>query len=59
MSDMVLNIPPDYVSCFAVVLRVMLGIDICETDYSIHAKLRISPYSEVIHGSTTFTPTKG
>ena len=43
MSDMVLNIPPDYVSCFAVVLRVMLGIDICETDYNIHAKLRIFP----------------
>ena len=31
--------------------------DIWQTDYSIHSKLRIFPYSEVIHGNTTFTLT--
>ena len=41
---MVLNIPLDYLSCFAVFLRGILRIvDICQTDYSIHNKLRISP----------------
>ena len=39
--------PLDYLSCFAVVL-------IYQTDYSILSKLRIFPYSEFIHGSTTF-----
>ena len=29
-------------------------VDICHTDYIIHFKLRIFPYSETIHGSTTF-----
>ena len=48
-----------YLSCFVMVLRGMHGnIDICQTDYSIHSKLRIFPYSEVIHGSITFRLTK-
>ena len=47
--------PLDYLSCFAVVLREIHGnVDICQNDYSIHSKLEFSPYSEVIHGSTTF-----
>ena len=33
-------------------------VDICQTDYSIYLKLRISPYSEVIHGISTFKLTK-
>ena len=33
--------------------------DIYQTDYSIHSKLGISPYSEIINGSTTFKPRKG
>ena len=33
--------------------------DIYQTDYSIYSKLGISPYSEVINGSTTFKPRKG
>ena len=33
--------------------------DICQLNYSIHSKLRLFPYSEVIHGSTKFKPTKG
>ena len=60
MMDMVLNMPLDYLSCFAVVLRGIHGkFETCQTDYSIHSKLIIFPYSEVIHGSTTFKPTKG
>ena len=40
----VLNMPLDYLSCFAVVLRGILGnFDICETDYSIHSKLQNFP----------------
>ena len=34
-------------------------VDICQTDYSIHSERRISPYSEVIHGNTTFKLMKG
>ena len=34
-------------------------VDICQTDYTIHSKLRIFPYSKVIHGSTTFKLMKG
>ena len=42
------------------VLRGIQGkADICQIDYSIHSKLRIFPYPEVIHGSTTFKLTKG
>ena len=49
-----LNMPLDYLSSFAVVLRgIHWKIGICQTDYNIHSKLRIFPYSEVIHGSTT------
>ena len=34
-------------SCFAVLLRGIHGKDdICQTDDSIHSKLRISPYCE-------------
>ena len=53
--------PLDYLSCFSVVLRgVHWKVDICQTDYySIHSKLRIFPYSEVMHGSSTFKLTKG
>ena len=60
MLDRVLNMPQDYLSCFVVVLRgIHRKVDICQTYYSIHSKLRIFPCSEVIHGSTTFKPTKG
>ena len=44
-----------YSSCFAVVLRGIHGnVDICQTDYNITSKLKFSPYSEIIHGCTTF-----
>ena len=33
-------------------------VDVRHTDYSIHSKLRIFPYSKVIHESTTFKLTK-
>ena len=36
----------DYLSCFAVLIY--------QTDYSILSNLRIFPYSEFMHGSTTF-----
>ena len=59
MSDRVLNISLDYLSCFAVVLREIHGsANICQTDYSIPSKLEFSPYSEVIHGNTSFKLTK-
>ena len=58
--DRVLNMPVDYLSCFAVILRGMhKKVDIWQIDYSIHSKLRIFSYSEVIHGNTTFKLTKG
>ena len=51
--------PLEYSNCFAVVLRGIHGkVDICQTDYIIHSKQRIFPYFIVIHGSTTFKPTK-
>ena len=61
MFDRVLNKPLDYSSCFAeVVLRWIYGkVDICQTDYSVHSKLRIFRYSEVMHRSATFKLTKG
>ena len=60
MFDRVLNMPLGYLSYFALVLRGMYGnIDVCQTDYSIPSKLEFSPYSEIIHGSTTFKLTKG
>ena len=47
-------------SCFAVVVRGIYGkVDIYQTVYSIHSKLKIFPYSKVIHGSTIFKLTKG
>ena len=50
MFDRVLNMPLDYLSCFAMALRgIHEKVDICQT-YSIHAKLSIFPYSEVIYG---------
>ena len=59
MFDRALNKPLEYLSCFAVVLRgIHRKVDICQTNYSILSKLRICPYSEVIHGSTTFKLTK-
>ena len=59
MFDRVLNMPLDYLSCFAMALRgIHEKVDICQT-YSIHAKLSIFPYSEVIYGSTTFKVTRG
>ena len=55
MFDRILNMPLDYFSCLVLVLRWMLGkFDICQTDYSVHSNLKISLYSEVINGSTTF-----
>ena len=60
MFDRVLNMPLDYLNCFAVVLRgIHRMVDVCQTDYGIHSKLKISPYSRAIHGSTTFKLTKG
>ena len=51
--------PLDYLNYFAVVLRVIHGkVDICQTGYSIHFKLGIFPYSNVIHGSTTLKLTE-
>ena len=38
----VLNMPLDYLSCFTMVLRgIHRKVDISQTDYSIHSKLRI------------------
>ena len=52
--------PLDYLNFFVVVLRgIHRKVDICQTDYSIHSKQRIFPYSNVIHGSTTFKLTEG
>ena len=52
MFDSVLNIPLDYLSCFAVVLRGIHGnVDTCQNDYNIPFKLEFSPYLQVIHGS--------
>ena len=49
----------DYLSSFAVVLRRMdRNIEIYQTDYSIPSKLEFSPYSEIIHGVTTFKLTE-
>ena len=60
MSDRVLNMPQDYLSCLAVVLREIHGTtNICQTDCSIPSKLEFPPYSEVINGSATFKLTKG
>ena len=60
MFDRVLNMPLEYLSCFAMVLRgIHDKIDICQTDHSIHSKLRIFSYSEIFHGNTTFKLTKG
>ena len=57
--DRVLNMSLDYLSSFAVVLRRMdRNIEIYQTDYSIPSKLEFSPYSEVIHGVTTFKLTE-
>ena len=59
MLDRVLSMPLDYLSCFAVVLTgIHREVDICQTDYSIHSKLRIFSNSEVMHRSTTFKLTK-
>ena len=59
MFDSVLNIYLDYLSCFAVVIRVIhRKVDICQTYYSNHSKLRIFPYSEVIHEITVGTTFK-
>ena len=55
MFDRILNMPLDYFSCLVLVLRWMHEkFDICPTDYSVHSNLKISLYSEVINGSTTF-----
>ena len=52
MFGKVLDMPLDHLNCFAIVLRGIQGkVDICQTDYSIHSKQRILPYSNVIHGS--------
>ena len=36
-----------------------MKVDICQTDYSIHSKPKISTYSEVMNESATFKLTKG
>ena len=52
--------PLDYLSYFAVGLRGIHGkVDMSQTHYSIHTKQKISPYSQVKHGSTTFKLMKG
>ena len=38
---------------------ILKKVDICQTDYNIHSKLRVFPYSEVMHGNKTFKLTKG
>ena len=44
--DRVLDMPQDYLSSFAVVIRgIRRKVDKCLADYSIHFKLRIFPYS--------------
>ena len=59
MFNRVLNMPLDYLSYFAIVLRgIHRKVDICQSNYSIHFKLIIFPYSEFIHGSTTYKLTK-
>ena len=46
--------PLSYLSIFAVIIRGIHGnVPICQTDYSIHYKSEFSPYSEVMHESTT------
>ena len=51
MFDRVLNIPLDYLNCFPIILRGILGnVDICQTDYSILSKLEFSSYAEVMQG---------
>ena len=60
MFDRVLDMPLEHLNCFSMVLRGTHGkVDICQTDYSIHSKQRISPYSNVIHGNTTLKLKKG
>ena len=55
MFDRVLNMPLHFLNCSAMVLRGMhRKVDVCQTDYSIHFKLKTFPYPEVIHRSTTF-----
>ena len=52
MFGRVLNVPLDYLSCSSVVLRGIHGkVDTYQTDYSIHSKLRISPYLNVIQSA--------
>ena len=52
--------PLDQLNCFVMVLRRLNGkVDICQTDYSTHSKQRTFPYSNVMHGSTTFKLKKG
>ena len=55
---------PPYVTIWKTLGSVVLSgihkmVDICQTDDSIHSKLRIFPYSEVIHGNTIFKLTEG
>ena len=59
LSCFALNMPLDYLSCFVLILRGIHGkVDICQTDYGIHSRLRIFPNTDVIHGGATFKPTK-
>ena len=60
MFDSVLDMTLDHLNCFAMVLGGAHGkVDTCQTDYSIHSKQIIFPYSNVMHGSTTFKLTEG
>ena len=42
-----------------VLRRIQGKADICQINCSIHSRLRLFPYSEVIHRSITFKLTKG
>ena len=61
LFDRILDMPLDHWNCFAMVLRgVHRKVDIChQTDYSIHSKQGIFPYSHATHWSTIFKLTKG
>ena len=60
MFDMALNMPLDYLSCFARVIRGILRdcLIYAKLIFSIHFKLRTFPHSEIVHGSTTLKQAK-
>ena len=58
------HFPADFVTFIEEIVNGKLhflcskGWHICQTDNSNYSKLRIFPYFEVLHGSTTFKLTK-